>query len=104
MECPKCSGGAYLVEEDLIQVLENTEPVKLMIKATYTCRACSERFTRVIYDDIDARKKQPDGMAPPSPYQTQPQQQSYQQESYSQSSVVRTDDEEDDAAENLKFF
>jgi hypothetical protein len=103
MECPKCSGGAYLSEEDLIQVLENTEPVKLMIKATYTCRACSERFTRIIYDDINARKKQPDSMAPPSPYQTQ-QQQNYQQQSYNQPSIVRTNDEEDDAAENLKFF
>lgn len=101
MECPKCAGGAYLAEEDLIQVLENSEPVKLMIKATYQCRACSERFTRIIYDDINARKKQPDAMGVPSPYN---QQQQYSQQSYNQPTIVRTTDEEDEAAESLKFF
>ena len=98
MECPKCAGGAYLVEEDLIQVLENTEPVKLMIKAIYQCRACSERFSRVIYDDITARKKQPETGAVPSAYSSpSPEQQ------YNQPSIVRTDNNED-AAESLKFF
>jgi len=99
MECPKCAGGAYLAEEDLIQVLESADPVKLMIKATYQCRACSERFTRIIYDDINARKKQEDLRPPPSPYQNQPN----EQQGYDQSTVVRTDDS-DQAAENLKFF
>jgi len=96
MECPKCGGGAYLVEEDLIQVLENAEPVKLMIKATYQCRACSERFTRIIYDDIDARKKQPETGAASPPYQSPNQQ-------YSHPNIVNTNDE-DSAAESLKFF
>ena len=99
MECPKCAGGAYLAEEDLIQVLENTEPVKLMLKATYQCRACSERFSRVIYDDIAARKKQPETGEIPSTYSTQSSEQQY-----NQSSIVRNDDEENAAAENLKFF
>ncbi len=103
MECPKCGGGAYLVDEDLIKVLENTEPVKLMIKATYQCRACSERFTRIIYDDLNARKKQPE--TTPSPYMQNTNSNQYNQQTYNnQPSIVRTSDDEDDAAEGLKFF
>lgn len=100
MECPKCGGGAYLAEEDLIQVLESADPVKLMLKATYQCRACSERFTRVLYDDITARKKEDELRPVPSPYSMSGQQ-SYSEPE--QSSIVRTSDE-DEAAESLKFF
>jgi hypothetical protein len=97
MECPKCGGGAYLAEEDLIQVLESTDPVKLMLRATYQCRACSERFTRVIYDDITARKKEMGSGSPPvpSPYAGS--------ESDAQGYPSKTNDE-GNAAEGLKFF
>jgi len=57
MMCPKCGGGAFLADEDLIRVTENTEPLKVMIKQTFTCRACGERFSRIVWDDMDARKK-----------------------------------------------
>jgi hypothetical protein len=57
MYCPKCSGGAFLSDEDLVKVLENTAPMKLLIKQSFVCKACSERFSRVVWDDIDARKK-----------------------------------------------
>jgi len=56
-ECPKCGGGSYLAEEELIKIMENTEPMKMIIKATYQCRACSERFSRLVHDILEARKK-----------------------------------------------
>jgi phage terminase large subunit GpA-like protein len=57
MECPKCGGGTYLAEEELVKVLENTDPVKIIAKATFVCRACSERFSRLICDTLEARNK-----------------------------------------------
>jgi hypothetical protein len=57
MNCPKCQGGTYLADEDLVKVIENTTPMKLMIKQTFTCRACAERFSRIVVDDADSRKK-----------------------------------------------
>jgi len=58
MECPKCGGGAYLAEEEFVKILENTDPLKVIAKAIYQCRACSERFTRLNFQDIEARKKE----------------------------------------------
>jgi len=57
MYCPKCGGGAYLADEDLIRPLETTNPVKLLIKQTFVCRACAERFSRVVWDDLASRKR-----------------------------------------------
>lgn len=63
-ECPKCGGGSFLVDEELVQVLENTDPVKILIKSIYQCRACSDRFSRLVSDSLDARKKQAEAPAP----------------------------------------
>ncbi|RLJ09780.1 MAG: hypothetical protein DRP15_02445 [Candidatus Aenigmatarchaeota archaeon] len=80
MECPKCGGGSFLVDEELIKVLENTEPMKIILKATYQCRACGERFGRIVYDNLDARKKTPE--AKPAYPVSQPQEinKSYEEE------------------------
>lgn len=98
MECPKCGGGTYLIDEELIKVLDNTDPMKIMFKAIFTCRACSERFSRIYYDDLGARKKPPEVRQ--YPYQGQPNQQ------YEQVRPVDTTEpkSEDEAAEGLKFF
>ncbi len=64
MDCPKCGGGAYLLEEELVKILENTEPIKILLKAVYQCRACSEKFSRLVYDNLEARKKQESTEAP----------------------------------------
>ncbi|MCD6495915.1 MAG: hypothetical protein J7K54_01455 [Candidatus Aenigmarchaeota archaeon] len=56
MNCPKCQGGAYLSEEDVVTVIEKTDPIRLLIKQTFVCRACSERFSRIVADDIESRK------------------------------------------------
>ncbi len=88
-ECPKCGGGAFLSEEELIKVLESTEPMKIIVKATYQCRACSERFSRLVNDMLDARKKPEEvPVAYGSAVHSQP----------------GSDMSTDQAAEGLKFF
>jgi len=57
LNCPKCSGGAYAADEELVKILENTTPIKIVLKTTFVCRSCNERFSRIIYDDLDARKR-----------------------------------------------
>ncbi len=57
MNCPKCQGGAFLADEDLVKVMETSTPMKLLIKQTFTCRACAERFSRIVWDDMESRKK-----------------------------------------------
>jgi phage terminase large subunit GpA-like protein len=60
MQCPKCGGEAYLVDEELVQVLENVDPPKIIAKAIYQCRSCGDRFTRLVSETLDAKKKVPD--------------------------------------------
>lgn len=63
-ECPKCGGGAFLSEEELVRIMENTAPMKVVAKATFQCRACSERFSRLVCDDLDARKREAEDRVP----------------------------------------
>ncbi len=58
MQCPKCAGEAFLAEEELVQVLESTEPLKAIIKAHFTCKACASSFTRLVTENLDAKKKE----------------------------------------------
>ncbi len=58
MNCPKCNGGTYIVDEELVKVLENTTPIKLILKVVYLCRSCGERFSRIVYEDIETKKKE----------------------------------------------
>ena len=32
-----------------------TDPVKIVAKAVYSCGSCTERFTRLIYESLEAR-------------------------------------------------
>ena len=57
MNCPKCDGGAYVSEEEVINVLENAVPAKIILKIAYVCKSCAERFTRVYLEDIDAAQR-----------------------------------------------
>jgi hypothetical protein len=57
MNCPKCGGGAFLSDEELIKTMENVKPLKMIVKQTYVCRACAERFSRIVCDSLDGRKK-----------------------------------------------
>jgi len=87
MECPKCGGGCLLSEEELIKVLEEKarEAVRAVVKASYVCRACSERFSRLFVDDLSKRKR---------PVESRPVQYSQKEQTQEQS----------DPAEALKFF
>ena len=89
MQCPKCAGEAYLAEEELVQVLENTEPLKAIIKAHFTCKACASAFTRLLTENLDAKKKEALASAP----------RSYASPAFTASAVSS-----DTAAEGLRFF
>lgn len=96
MECPKCSGGSFLSEEELVKVIENTDPHRIVLKAIYTCRACQEKFSRLVWDDLGPQRRhihspgiyQP-GVQGPNPYQ------------YQQTQPAK---KEEEAVEGLKFF
>ena len=91
MECPKCGGGTYLHEEELVQVLEGTRPLKAVLKATMVCRACAEKFSRLFVDTLENRKPpvSSPGTAQSGPYAMVPR-------------VVS--DFKDEPAEGLRFF
>jgi hypothetical protein len=57
MNCPKCDGGAYVSEEEVVNVLESITPVRVIMKITYICKSCGERFSRVLFEDVETRKK-----------------------------------------------
>ena len=76
MNCPKCNGGAYVSEEEAIKILETTTPIKIIMRVTYVCRSCNERFSRIFCEDVEARKRpqefQPAPGMPTSEYAVQP--------------------------------
>ena len=86
MECPKCGGGCLLSEEELVKILEERarEVVRAVVRATYICRACTERFSRLFVDDLSKRQRPPE-TRPSAEVQPEPTQQT-------------------DPAEGLKFF
>lgn len=57
MNCPKCDGGAYVSEEEVVNVLDNAAPAKVILKVTYICKSCSERFSRVLFEEVDTKKR-----------------------------------------------
>lgn len=88
MECPKCGGGTFLSEEELIKIIEEPrKSTKAVIRATYQCRACSEKFTRLQMDDLEKR-----GGPKSTPINYQQQ---YQRQETSETEAV---------PESLKFF
>ncbi|MBU0899106.1 MAG: hypothetical protein KKB03_01080 [Nanoarchaeota archaeon] len=113
MECPKCGGGAFLSEEELVKILEGTEPLRMIAKAKYQCRACSESFSRLICDTLEGRHKPPERPAFAYQQEQYNQQQSHSQYSpYSQNQyqqpaqpiMWKKQEEEDAAAEGIKFL
>jgi Zn-finger nucleic acid-binding protein len=89
--CPKCGGGAYLAEEELIKILEGTNPLKVLLRAHFVCRACAEKFNRIIYDDLANRKHNPQAAAPFQVYQPPAQ-------------TASAPAQQDSVAESLRFF
>jgi hypothetical protein len=58
IKCPKCEGDTYVSDEEVVKVLENTEPVSVIMRITFVCRSCGEKFTRVLTREVDAKKRQ----------------------------------------------
>jgi hypothetical protein len=56
MNCPKCQGGTYLADEDLVKASESSSPPWVLIKQTFVCRACADRFSRIVSDDVASRR------------------------------------------------
>lgn len=57
MKCPKCNGESYLLDEEFVNVLSQTEPIKILVRALYVCRACGEKFSRLAYDELDIKRE-----------------------------------------------
>jgi hypothetical protein len=66
MNCPKCQGSAYLADEDLVKVTESAAPVFVIIKQTYVCRSCGDRFSRIVTEEAEGRKKDKPAEAKPA--------------------------------------
>ena len=98
IECPKCGGGTYLVDEEFVKVIENTDPMKVVAKAIYQCRSCGERFSRLVVENVDAKKLE----------QSPRQQGVYSGQTYSSPSSSSPQPSsapyEGEAIDNLKFF
>jgi len=56
-KCPKCGGEAYLSEEEMAGAVENSDPPKVAIKQIFKCKACGEKFSRIIFENVDSKKK-----------------------------------------------
>ena len=55
MKCPRCGGESYVLDEEFVHMAEKISPPKLIIKSTFVCKSCSEKFTRVMAEDIGAK-------------------------------------------------
>jgi hypothetical protein len=103
MQCPKCNGGSFLSEEELVKHIDTTEPHRVIIKATRTCMSCQEKFSRLVWDELGPHRRHvPAGQMP---YQQPPQQQQYQQApnpyQYPQQPQQKQDEE---VVDGLRFF
>jgi hypothetical protein len=106
MNCPKCNGGSFVSEEELVQVMDG-EPARLLLKATFSCRACNERFSRLVWDDLGHHRRVPQNPQPPGVLQPQAQAQEqpyYQSGSPPSYQAPAQQKKEEEIAEGLRFF
>lgn len=85
--CPKCGGGSFISDEELVKILEGTRPLKAVIKVHYNCRACGDKFGRLVHENLEEKKRDLSGLGG--------------QNSVAPSNQART---ESAATEGLKFF
>lgn len=55
--CPKCGSEAYLSEEEFAGNVENADPPKVAIKQVFKCKACGEKFSRIVFENLDVKKQ-----------------------------------------------
>jgi len=63
MFCPKCGGGTFIADEELVKILEDSRPLKAVIKIFYVCRACGDKFGRIIHEFLDNKKRDESGVS-----------------------------------------
>jgi transposase-like protein len=56
--CPKCGSEAYLSEEEFAGNVESADPPKVAIKQVFKCKACGEKFSRIVFENLDIKKKE----------------------------------------------
>jgi transposase-like protein len=56
--CPKCGSEAYLSEEEFAGNVENSDPPKAAIKQVFKCKSCGEKFSRIVFQNLDVKKKE----------------------------------------------
>ncbi len=55
MNCPKCNGEMYVSDEEFSALAEKVQPPKLVVKTSFVCKSCYEKFTRVVVHNLDAK-------------------------------------------------
>ena len=55
--CPKCGSDAFLSEEEFAGNVDNSDPPKVAIKQVFKCKACGEKFSRIVFENLEAKKK-----------------------------------------------
>jgi transposase-like protein len=65
-KCPKCGSDSFLSEEEMAGVVDKSDPSKVAIKQIFKCKACGERFSRIIFENLDSKKKE-DKWSPKKP-------------------------------------
>lgn len=84
-----------------------TDPVKIIAKAVYSCASCTERFTRLMYESLEARTAVPTGQSEQrlfSATQPVPTPTAANPYSYGQPVQRRAVRREDSPPEGLQFF
>ena len=56
--CPKCGSEAYLSEEEFAGNVDASDPPKVAIKQVFKCKACGEKFSRIVFQNLDVKKAQ----------------------------------------------
>lgn len=62
MFCPKCGGGTFIADEELVRILEGSRPLKAVVKIHYVCRACNDRFGRIIHENLEDKRRDLSGV------------------------------------------
>ncbi len=63
MFCPKCGGGTFIADEELVKILEGSRPLKAIVKIHYVCRACNDRFGRIIHENLEEKRRDVSGVS-----------------------------------------
>ena len=102
MQCPKCNGGTFLPDEELVKHIETGEPQRIILRATHTCMSCQEKFSRLVWDELGPHRRHVPMGQPQYPQQPQAQQQAPNPYNYPQTQQPQKQDEP--VVDGLKFF